>query len=642
MEDMNKNAIAVGTDYSNRVKDKVDFNFTQLEGLAAFPVFQHPDENKDQIIAALAELKNRSDMFEGVFCIRLDGSGYNNANSNTNIGDRDFFKKVLATKQKVLSDPIISKTTGKLSVVFAVPILQNQQVVGLITGTVLMEKLSASMDTMKFLQTGYGQLSDNSGILIAHPQKPELVGKLNLMEKKINPELGLQATELDDHLISLMQQAVQSDAQSLGTYTFIDQIKRIAVMTPIDLPGGQRWILTVAAPESEGLAAVYHLSWSMLAASVFCMLLAIFAILFIARQFTKPIELLRDECMLLANGDFRTHAVALQREDELGQLYTGFEKMRDNLQKLIGKIRLQMEQLAASSEELTASAEQSAQSTTQVADSIANIAAQTENQKTAANESTIAVEQMSAGLQQVAATSTQVADQSTQMAQNANEGNQAIGKAIVQMTQIEKTVDSSSKVVKKLGTRSSEIGQIVTTISDIASQTNLLALNAAIEAARAGEAGRGFAVVAEEVRKLAEQSQNATGQIAQLIKDIQEETQQAVIAMDSGSEEVKAGSQVVNKAGKAFEEILAAVTNSTGQIKEISLAIDHIANNSEKIVTSVKQMDTLSKKTEEHTQSVSSATQEQAASAESIASASKELATLATGLQDAIHKFRVS
>jgi len=119
----------------------------------------------------------------------------------------------------------------------------------------------------------------------------------------------------------------------------------------------------------------------------------------------------------------------------------------------------------------------------------------------------------------------------------ANDGGQTIELAIAQMGKIETTVNSSAQVVSKLGERSKEIGQIVATISGIAGQTNLLALNAAIEAARAGEQARGFTVVAEEVRKLAEQSQEATKKIAVLIGEIQGDTDNAVVAMNNGTRE---------------------------------------------------------------------------------------------------------
>jgi methyl-accepting chemotaxis protein len=251
------------------------------------------------------------------------------------------------------------------------------------------------------------------------------------------------------------------------------------------------------------------------------------------------------------------------------------------------------------------------------------------------------VEQISASIQQAAGTTNEVAVQSAQAAAKANDGSKSVNKAISQMAQIEQTVNTSAKVVAELGERSKEIGQIVDAISGIAGQTNLLALNAAIEAARAGEQGRGFAVVADEVRKLAEQSQEAAKQIAELIGGIQGETDKAVLAMNDGTREVKLGAEVVNAAGQAFQEIVALVTQVSGQIKENSAAIEQMAIGSQQIVTSVNRIDGLSKKAAGEAETVSAATEEQSASMQEIASSSQSLANLAMELREAVSKFHV-
>ncbi len=148
------------------------------------------------------------------------------------------------------------------------------------------------------------------------------------------------------------------------------------------------------------------------------------------------------------------------------------------------------------------------------------------------------------------------------------------------MTNFERSVNKSTHVVAKLGERSTKIGKIVDTISGIAGQTNLLALNAAIEAARAGENGRGFAVVAEEVRKLAEQSQGAAKQIASMIGEIQEDTEQAVLTMNDGTREAKLGAEAINKTGQVFTEIETMVTQVSEQVQDISVTIQQMAVNS--------------------------------------------------------------
>lgn len=248
---------------------------------------------------------------------------------------------------------------------------------------------------------------------------------------------------------------------------------------------------------------------------------------------------------------------------------------------------------------------------------------------------------MAENIDRLAHNTKQVALNSNTAADKARFGGDSVSKAVTQMAQIENTVNSSAKVVSKLGEQSKEIGEIVGTISGIASQTNLLALNAAIEAARAGEQGRGFAVVADEVRKLAEQSQEAAKKIAELISDIQVDTERAVVAMQTGTKEVKTGAEVVNLAGGAFREIANLVVQVADQVETSSKAMDKMVAESQRIVTASEQINQISSKSAGEAQSVSAATEEQLASMEEIASSSQALAQLAQDLQQEVAKFKV-
>ena len=369
-------------------------------------------------------------------------------------------------------------------------------------------------------------------------------------------------------------------------------------------------------------------------------IIAVAVAYFMVRDIRKSILELMRVSEAVSKGDLNVQA-EVYSNDELGKLSTEYNGMIGSIKALISQIQKTSSQVAAASEELTASADQSAQVTQQIAQSITHVSELSENQVDAVNVTTDVVQQMSAGIEETSATISMTADQTSEAVKAAQDGNESIKNAVMQMNNIEMTVSRSAQVVTKLGENSKEIGQIVETISGIAGQTNLLALNAAIEAARAGEQGKGFAVVAEEVRKLAEQSKAAAERIANLIEGIQKDTEEAVVVMNEGTAEVKVGAEVVSAAGSAFEKILEMVNHVNRQSKEIATTMEEMANGTQHIVTSVEDIDKSCKKMSDETQTVSASTEEQSAAMQEIASASRSLAVLAQELNEESAKFKL-
>ena len=315
--------------------------------------------------------------------------------------------------------------------------------------------------------------------------------------------------------------------------------------------------------------------------------------------------------------------------------------MRLQLHDLVKQISQSAHQVSGAVTDINQSSELSAQAGGQIAASISTVAEGAEEQLRQTDQTLIVAQDIASGIRQATANAHVINQAAERTGTAVSQGVQAVDNAVRQMEMIRSAVDLSAHRVAKLGQRSEEIGLIVDTISGIAGQTNLLALNAAIEAARAGEMGRGFAVVAEEVRKLAEQSQASTKQIAQLIGDIQQETLAAVHAMEKGTQEVATGHRVVEGAGHSFEEISAMVEEMVGQIAEASTVMDAIAERSTRVTNALQTIDQVSRSSAAQSQEVSAATEEQSASLEELAALSESLRELAGAMEKSISVFRV-
>ncbi len=622
MENLVRDMAEMAEKSANSTGDWLEARKGELMMIAVAPVVQ--SGNPEAIVPFLANAVRVNNAYDSINYATPTGLAYTAAGTTINVADRGWFQQAMRG-EIVISDPLVARDTGHLVAPVAIPVKVNGQVTGVLFAGVNMENLTKKVLAVKVGQTGYAYVLQGDGLVIIHPSK-DVAMKLNGAKDNSLPP-GLRATN---------EQMLKGEP-GITRYEY-QGVDKMVAFAPVP---GVKWSLAITGPVAEVTGAVSALTMISAATIVVVLILAALAVIVMARRIVGPLRKLVVFAGEVADGDVSERQRTIYSQDEIGQLADAMFVMRDNLRGLIRQVRGSTEQVSAASEELTASAEQSAQAANQVAEVITEVAHGAEKQLKAVDETASIIGQMSAGIQQIAANANSVAATSAKSAEAAQAGSAAVEKAIDQMEHIEKTVTHSSAVVTKLGERSKEIGQIVDTIAGIAGQTNLLALNAAIEAARAGEQGRGFAVVAEEVRKLAEQSQEAAKQIAGLITEIRQDTDSAVVAMNDGTKEVRVGAEVVSVAGTTFRHIFVSFNEVTGQIREISAAIQQMAGSSQQVVAAVKDIDVVSKGTASQAQTVSAATEEQSATMEEIAASSQALAKLAEELAQAVGRFKV-
>src|SRR5256714_207077 len=305
-----------------------------------------------------------------------------------------------------------------------------------------------------------------------------------------------------------------------------------------------------------------------------------------AAALQAQIEKLLQEVSAVGDGDLRVQAEVTP--DALGVLADSFNYMIEELAKVVGRVQATAMQVTNATRTILDRSDELAQASSTQVEQICH--------------TTQAVEALAIFIQNVARNAQLSAEAAQDALHNADAGQQAVRQSIDGMMVIRENVQETSKKIKRLGERSNEIGEIVRIIEDIADQTNLLALNAAIQSAMAGEHGRGFAVVADEIRLLAERSTESTKRIATLVKSIQGDTYEAVVAMEDSTQEVVKGSQLADEAGHSLNSIYSAVERQAQMIESIARAANEQTSVSEAVAVAMGQISEITRQTNIGTQ----------------------------------------
>lgn len=561
------------------------------------------------------------------YAYRNNGSISHTDEYNTeayNYPNQEWYKIGKASKEPVAySIPYFDSVTKVSMVTASVPLYdQNKNFIGVATGDINLTNLQKIVTETKVGATGWAFLLDGSGTYLAQPDATKV------MKTKVNEDANASLAKLANSMLTEQRGHASFTDQNGTNEIFFTKIPHT------------NWVLAMVMPEKELFAPLQSLLNRLLIISVISTFVIVAVILLYSRYITSNIKTINDASLVLADGDF-TQTIAINSRDEFGQMAQNFNDMTGKIRDLMGHVSHNSHHVAATAEQLTASAEQTSQATEQIAVSIQEVASGADTQSQIVSDTNRLVENVSEQMKLITQKIEEVNGASHHAASTSTTGINVMENMRKQIATIHDKVSRSSDVVNTLGQKSEEIGNILSLITSIAEQTNLLALNAAIEAARAGEHGKGFAVVADEVRKLAEQSANAAGDIHTLIAQIQTESGNAVEAMQEGSIAVNEGITMVGNASHAFEEIRTAVGGVSNQIEDATDSFIKIQSGITQIVQAMNDLTHTFEQAAENTQHVAAAVEEQTASMEEVASASTVLSRSAEELNEAVSRFKV-
>lgn len=363
-------------------------------------------------------------------------------------------------------------------------------------------------------------------------------------------------------------------------------------------------------------------------------------VLVVSKKVTKPIIKLKEYTAMVANGDL-TKKIDVQTDDEIGDLTVKFNEMTGNLYNMVCNIKEGTEITSEAIEKLVKSIDITKTNVEEIGNVSANISEGTMDQANNFNE----IKDIMENLYKLNATITEnikgLGEISNISLKTALTGGKAVQEVVQSMSDINLFINKSSENTIVLKTYSDQITKFVDIISSITEQTNLLALNAAIEAARAGESGKGFAVVANEVKKLAEQSGNAAGEISQIVSSIRSSIEESVKNIEKGSDVSNRGIKIAGNAENALKEIMGTAKKTSDNVKHIEEDIIKQNSETKQIVEKVEKASMVAESTAAGAQEMSATLYSQNIMLKELSNASKELEEATNKQIESIVKFKI-
>lgn len=525
-------------------------------------------------------------------------------------------------------DPVPSETpslNGAPIVLTSTPVYgYDGEVVGVASGGAPIESLLNIISNIQLGKSGYVTVFTNDGTIVAGQNKEDTINK------KIADYENSDLDKLVEKSISGETDVIETKFNGENSLIFYSKASEMD------------WGIMASVPTKEAYADAFSLlKYFIIITMVFIVIGAIISYV-INRRMLKPINEINERIAELANdkGDL-TQRLTIKRKDEVGDLATNFNSMLNSLQELVGGVLQKGEAVSENTSALSESAEEMVQLSGDVTKNVQMSAEITAEQEEGNKKNLESITEITQSVSEIKDHSSLVSEKTKNAYKEVEVANEEIKSLIGQMSEIQDSVRHSSDIVRRLGNRSSEIGNIVEMITGITEQTNLLALNASIEAARAGEHGKGFAVVANEVKKLAEQSARSAKQISELVSEIQSETTNAVVEIESGTSQFGTGMERLKEVNDSLQSVYHSTEESTKEVDEIFIEIENLLSKVKDVERVIHENLNTSSESSLYIREVAASSEEQLSSIEDITGSIEEAAHIAKELRELLNRFKI-
>lgn len=614
---------------SKLVESKVDEQLSIIEMLATRSELTDPDLTTEQKLANLTAVIKKNDYLK-MGIADLNGKIIFSNNTNTDIASRDYFKKALSGETNA-SDPLMSQTDSKIVVVYATPIIQNGKVIGVLTATKDGNEISNLVNNVTFGSTGKAFMLNSTGVKIAHYNNELVINQDNDFDN-VKKDKSLE------QVLKLEQKMIQGES-GIGDYTY-NGIKKELAFAPVE---GTGWSLAVSVEKSEVLSELAILIRSIMLLAVLILIISSALVYFISNNITQRIKLAIKYIIPISNGDF-TNEISedhLKIKDEVGQMINALNNMQKSMRDALITVLNNSKRIDEDAQSLSAVSQQMTASASVVTNAIQDVAKGSQTQA----ESIVSIAQ---GLNQFSEHVENIAQNVNNVDLSAKDIMNLSAESNKMMTNLAQSVKNTNQSFhtfesgfKSLGNNIAKINDITHLINEISEQTNLLSLNASIEAARAGEHGRGFAVVADEIRKLAEQSQKSSQNIAILINSIFEENKVITHTTNSVSKEFGEQTEAIDATLQSFNQIVEAVKLIMPKIVSVNDATVHLTNEKNEILVRIEEISAISEETSASTEEIAASSEEMLKSSDEVANSAVHLENNSNEMIQGVDKFNL-